>query len=183
MQAEAKGCRVRFEPAKESDDEALRALLHKTPMGGSISVAFLREPGYFSATRIQGPFTQVLIAKAGEEIVGAATRAIRHRSASRRPCSATPPTRPSGHRGQKRTARVRRTRSRPACFTVRSSASSRPVQTSWRQPIHAAPHGWMRPAHIGCGTPMRRMRLQPARRSRLCGKTWGTSRSTPPRTT
>lgn len=77
MQAKAKGCRVRFEPAKESDDEELRALLHKTPMGGSISVAFLREPGYFSATRIQGPFTQVLIAKAGEEIVGAATRAIR----------------------------------------------------------------------------------------------------------
>ncbi|MAB74840.1 MAG: hypothetical protein CMO47_00050 [Verrucomicrobiales bacterium] len=77
MQHRAKGCRVRFEPAKESDDEALRALLHKTPMGGSISVAFLREPGYFSATRIQGPFIQVFIAKAGEEIVGAATRAIR----------------------------------------------------------------------------------------------------------
>ena len=77
MPASAKGCHVRFEPAKESDDEELRALLHKTPMGGSISVAFLREPEYFSATRIQGPFTQVFIAKVGEEIVGTATRAIR----------------------------------------------------------------------------------------------------------
>lgn len=77
MSASTRGCCVRFEPAKESDDEELRALLHKTPMGGSISVAFLREPEYFPATRIQGPFTQVFIAKAGGEIVGAATRAIR----------------------------------------------------------------------------------------------------------
>jgi len=53
MHTSATACRVRFEPAKESDDGELRALLHKTPMGGSISVAFLREPGYFSATRIQ----------------------------------------------------------------------------------------------------------------------------------
>ena len=42
MPASAKGCHVRFEPAKESDDEELRALLHKTPMGGSISVEGLR---------------------------------------------------------------------------------------------------------------------------------------------
>ena len=77
MHTSVTACRVRFEPAKESDDEELRALLHKTPMGGSISVAFLREPEYFSATRIQGPFTQVFIAKAGDQIVGAATRAVR----------------------------------------------------------------------------------------------------------
>lgn len=77
MHASATACRVRFEPAQESDDGELRALLHKTPMGGSISVAFLREPEYFSATRIQGPFTQVFIAKAGDQIVGAATRAVR----------------------------------------------------------------------------------------------------------
>ena len=77
MHTSATACRVRFEPARESDDGELRALLHKTPMGGSISLAFLREPGYFSATRIQGAFTQVFIAKAGEKIVGAATRAVR----------------------------------------------------------------------------------------------------------
>ncbi len=77
MYTRSKACRVRFEPAKESDDGELRALLHKTPMGGSISVAFLREPEYFSATRIQGAFTQVFIAKAGGKIIGAATRAVR----------------------------------------------------------------------------------------------------------
>ncbi len=77
MQASTTQPRVRFEPAKKSDDAELRALLHKTPMGGSISVAFLREPGYFSATRIQGTFTQIFIAKSGEKIVAAATRAVR----------------------------------------------------------------------------------------------------------
>ncbi len=77
MQVKTAQPRVRFEPAQRKDDTELRALLHNTPMGGAISVAFLRDPGYFSATRIQGTFTQVFIAKSGDRIVAAATRAIR----------------------------------------------------------------------------------------------------------
>ena len=69
--------RVTYGLARRDDDRALRALLRDTPMGGAIEVAFLREPSFFPAADMQGPFVQVLVARCGERLVGLATRAVR----------------------------------------------------------------------------------------------------------
>jgi hypothetical protein len=69
--------RVVLEPATAADDAALRRLLARSPMDGAIRVAFEREPSYFGAVRVQGPFAQVILARdveTGEAIaVGART--------------------------------------------------------------------------------------------------------------
>lgn len=69
--------RVSFELARPDDDAELRALLRETPMGERIEVAFLREPDFFRAARVQGTCVQVIVARAGGRIAGVATRALR----------------------------------------------------------------------------------------------------------
>jgi len=68
-----------FELAKPADDPALRKLLAETPMPGRITVAFEREPNYFSGCTTMGPFWQVIIIRhtASGEIAGALCRAVR----------------------------------------------------------------------------------------------------------
>lgn len=66
-----------FGLATRDDDAALRDLLRRTPMGGAIEVAFLREPDFFPAAAVQGPFVQVLVARDRGRVVGVATRAVR----------------------------------------------------------------------------------------------------------
>ncbi|HEV8584736.1 MAG TPA: hypothetical protein VGT02_07175 [Methylomirabilota bacterium] len=55
--------RVVLERATVDDDAALRRLLAGNPMDGPIRVAFEREPSYFGAVRVQGPFCQVILAR------------------------------------------------------------------------------------------------------------------------
>ena len=63
--------------AHREDDAALRALLANNPMEGSIELAFEREPDYFAASSVQAPFHQVIVARDGDEIVGAGFRGVR----------------------------------------------------------------------------------------------------------
>jgi hypothetical protein len=75
----AKG-RSRFElaSATEADEAELRGLLRRIPVEGSIRVAFEREPDFFAAASLQGPFHQVGIVRDREtgRIVGMGTRSI-----------------------------------------------------------------------------------------------------------
>jgi hypothetical protein len=68
---------VKFGLAEAADDASLRALFRDTPMGGTIEVAFLREPSFFEAAAIQGTSVQVFVARAADGIAGVATRAVR----------------------------------------------------------------------------------------------------------
>lgn len=68
-----------FELAQPVDDPALRKLLAETPMPGRVSVAFEREPNYFSGCSTMGPFWQVVIARdaSNQDIAGVFCRAVR----------------------------------------------------------------------------------------------------------
>ena len=68
-----------FELATEGDDPGLRRLLRENPMQGSISLSFEREPNYFNASRIEGPFHQTLVARESgtTEIIGVGNRSLR----------------------------------------------------------------------------------------------------------
>lgn len=52
-----------FTLATPADDESLRQLLRENPMPGSISLSFEREPFYFDASTIEGPFHQTIVAR------------------------------------------------------------------------------------------------------------------------
>jgi len=67
-----------FNLATQEDDAALRELLAATPMHGDIELAFAREPSYFAASAIDGPFTQVVAARnrKSKRIIGIGTRSI-----------------------------------------------------------------------------------------------------------
>ncbi len=65
------------ELARNEDDAALRGLLARNSMAGPIELAFLREPGYFLASPVQAPRHQIIVARDGKEVVGAAFRGIR----------------------------------------------------------------------------------------------------------
>jgi hypothetical protein len=71
--------RFRFELATEADDADLRDVLARTPMGGRIAVTFRREPSYFKAAVVDGPFRQVVACRDTETgcIIGFGLRAIR----------------------------------------------------------------------------------------------------------
>ena len=71
----------RIELATAEDDPGLRAVMAATPMHGAISVAFHREPSFFAAQAVEGPFRQVLLARhdPGGQIVGLGSRSIRQR--------------------------------------------------------------------------------------------------------
>src|SRR5512133_735822 len=68
-----------FDLARPEDDAALRRLLRENPMPGSISVTMEREPSYFRAAGVEGPFHQVAVGRYEEtgEVVGMGTRSIR----------------------------------------------------------------------------------------------------------
>ena len=55
--------KYRFDLAQASDDADLRAVLAATPMPGTVSVSFQREPSYFGAAVVEGRFRQVLVAR------------------------------------------------------------------------------------------------------------------------
>jgi hypothetical protein len=71
--------RITFDLATDADDAALRAILRANPFPGAISVSFEREPCYFQAARLEGPFHQTLVARDPQtrEITGMGTRSIR----------------------------------------------------------------------------------------------------------
>jgi hypothetical protein len=70
---------VSFELARPSDDEALRRLLRENPMAGRIAVSLEREPSYFRAAAVEGPFHQVAVGRdeATGEVVGMGSRSVR----------------------------------------------------------------------------------------------------------
>ena len=71
--------RYQFELASEEDDADLRKILASTPMEGEVAVTFRREPSYFAASAVEGPFRQVVAARdrATNRIVGFGSRSVR----------------------------------------------------------------------------------------------------------
>jgi hypothetical protein len=78
-----KGSRGRYhvEIANETDEAELRSLMRTTPMTGPIQVTLRREPNFFDAASVEGPFHQVLIARetSTRRIVGMGSRSVRLR--------------------------------------------------------------------------------------------------------
>lgn len=70
---------LRFDLAAPEDDPELRRLLRENPFAGSISISFEREPNYFHASAVEGPFHQTLVARETEsgKIVGMGDRSAR----------------------------------------------------------------------------------------------------------
>jgi hypothetical protein len=68
-----------FEFATERHEPALRRLFAESEMEGDIRLSFRREPNYFWATGLFGPFCQVVVARdtATGAVIGVGTRAIR----------------------------------------------------------------------------------------------------------
>ena len=68
-----------FELATEADESGLRRLLRENPMQGAISLSFEREPNYFHAAAVEGPFHQTLVAREPDtsEIIGVGNRSVR----------------------------------------------------------------------------------------------------------
>ena len=71
--------RYRFELATPEDDAELRRVLADTPMEGEIAVSFRREPSFFAAAVVHGPFCQTIVARdnGSERIVGFGCRSVR----------------------------------------------------------------------------------------------------------
>jgi hypothetical protein len=71
--------RYQFELASEADDADLRQILTSTPMEGDIALTFRREPSYFAASVVEGPFRQVVAARdcATNRIIGFGSRSVR----------------------------------------------------------------------------------------------------------
>jgi hypothetical protein len=68
-----------FGLAIPADDAALRRLLRENPIPGTITLTFEREPSYFGAAVVEGPFQQTIVARDGATgmIVGMGSRAVR----------------------------------------------------------------------------------------------------------
>jgi hypothetical protein len=68
-----------FALATPADDAALRRLLRENPIPGAIALTFEREPSYFAAAGVEGPFHQTIVARdeASGQIVGMGSRAVR----------------------------------------------------------------------------------------------------------
>jgi len=71
--------RINFALATQTDDAELRRLLRENPVSGAISLTFEREPCYFRAAAVEGPFHQTIIGREAEtgEIVGMGSRSVR----------------------------------------------------------------------------------------------------------
>lgn len=68
-----------YELATSKDDPELRRLLRESPFVGSISLSFEREPNYFLASTIEGPFHETLVVRDSHtcEILGIGDRSVR----------------------------------------------------------------------------------------------------------
>lgn len=73
--------RYEFELATEADDGELRRILAATPMPGTISVTFQREPSYFDAAVVDGSFRQTIVCRdrVAKRIAGFCSRSVRTR--------------------------------------------------------------------------------------------------------
>jgi hypothetical protein len=72
--------RFQFELATLDDDQALRRLMAETPMPGTVSVTFRREPSFFEAMLVDGRFRQVIVARdrTTGQIAGVGCRSVRN---------------------------------------------------------------------------------------------------------
>jgi hypothetical protein len=72
---------VGFELARPADDLAIRALLARSAVPGSVTLTYEREPDYFLGCSVMGPLCQTLVARHAPtgEVIGLATRALRPR--------------------------------------------------------------------------------------------------------
>ena len=68
---------MQFRLATPADDAALRALLRRDAMPGSVRLAFGREPNFRAALELQGADAQILLAEQDGEIVGTGSRVTR----------------------------------------------------------------------------------------------------------
>jgi hypothetical protein len=68
-----------YEIATQKDDPELRRLLRESPFEGSISLSFEREPNYFLASAIEGPFHETVVVRDSKtcEILGIGDRSVR----------------------------------------------------------------------------------------------------------
>lgn len=68
-----------FELATEHDDPELRRLLRENPIPGSISLSFEREPCYFNASPVEGPFHQTIVARESDSgaVIAFGNRSVR----------------------------------------------------------------------------------------------------------
>lgn len=68
-----------YELATQHDDPELRRLLRENPFAGSISLSLEREPDYFLASAIEGPFHKTLLVRdlQTREILGIGDRSVR----------------------------------------------------------------------------------------------------------
>lgn len=63
--------------AAPDDDADLRALMRETPMPGSVSVAFAREPSFFHAAAVEGETETVIAREPDGALVAAFSRSVR----------------------------------------------------------------------------------------------------------
>lgn len=68
-----------YELASPADDEVLRTILKENPMDTPIRLSFEREPSYFEAAKVEGPFHQTIIGRDNttNDIIGLSTRSVR----------------------------------------------------------------------------------------------------------
>ncbi len=72
--------------ATPADDAALRHLLRETPMDGPIRVSLRREPSYYGAATVEGPYRQTLVVTevSSRRVVALGCRSIRQRYVDQR---------------------------------------------------------------------------------------------------
>ncbi|HXF60572.1 MAG TPA: hypothetical protein VNK95_03075 [Caldilineaceae bacterium] len=77
---------VWFDLATPADDPALRRIL-RTAMPGTIALSFEREPCYFQAAALEGPFHQTMVGRASCDgaVVGMGSRGVRLRMVNGKP--------------------------------------------------------------------------------------------------
>ena len=72
---------IELDLAVPGDDAALRRLLRENPLPGRVALSYEREPCYFAASALEGPFHQTIVARdAGTgEVLACADRSVRDR--------------------------------------------------------------------------------------------------------
>lgn len=73
--------------ATPADDEAIRRVMAATPMAGSVTVSFEREPSFYGANVVLGNNWQAVVCRDAKrnEVVGVATRSVRRVHVDGRP--------------------------------------------------------------------------------------------------
>ncbi|MDB4476934.1 hypothetical protein N9018_01895 [Rhodopirellula sp.] len=71
--------RYSFELATPADDKAIRRVMAATPMAGSVTVSFQRDPNFFASNVVLGSNWQAVVCRDAKrnEVVGVATRSVR----------------------------------------------------------------------------------------------------------